>query len=170
MNDKMEWGNAIAAALLFVIFAIPVVGDAPGTGIDQCETEYCYLPGTGKDDAVEWDFFCMGGRKSGEWSKIPVPSQWELHGFGDYDYGMDKQHDETGKYRRMFSVLPQWKSKRIRIVFEGVMTDTEVLVNGRSAGPVHQGGFYRFGYDITNLVRAGENLLEVRFLGEVQVF
>ncbi len=32
------------------------------------------------------------------------------------------------------------------------MTDTTVLVNGRSAGPTHQGGFYRFRYDVTELL------------------
>src|ERR1044072_7355157 len=42
------------------------------------------------------------------------------------------------------------------------MTDTEVWINGRSAGPVHQGSFYRFKYDITPLLKFdGPNLLEV---------
>ena len=26
------------------------------------------------------------------------------------------------------------------------MTDTQVKINGKSAGPVHQGAFYRFSY------------------------
>jgi hypothetical protein len=42
------------------------------------------------------------------------------------------------------------------------MTDTKVLVNGKQAGPIHQGAFYRFKYDITDLLKpAGKNLLEV---------
>ena len=42
------------------------------------------------------------------------------------------------------------------------MTDTEARVNGLPAGPVHQGAFYEFRYDVTRLVRVGgENLLEV---------
>lgn len=50
----------------------------------------------------------------------------------------------------------------MRIVFDGVMTDTRVTVNGQSAGLVHQGGFYRFSYDITRLVNfEEENRLEV---------
>ena len=50
----------------------------------------------------------------------------------------------------------------MRLVFDGVMTDTAVKVNGRSAGPVHQGGFYRFRYDITEFLKFGaDNLLEV---------
>jgi beta-galactosidase/beta-glucuronidase len=42
------------------------------------------------------------------------------------------------------------------------MTDTEVKINGRKAGSKHQGGFYRFSYDITDLLKFGKkNLLEV---------
>ena len=42
------------------------------------------------------------------------------------------------------------------------MTDTEVKINGRTAGEMHQGGFYCFEYDITKLLKYGQNnLLEV---------
>ncbi len=42
------------------------------------------------------------------------------------------------------------------------MTDTEVKINGKSAGEIHQGSFYRFKYDITDkLIFGGTNLLEV---------
>ncbi len=33
-----------------------------------------------------------------------------------------------------FAIEPAWQGKRIYIVFEGSMTDTEVKINGRSAG------------------------------------
>ena len=42
------------------------------------------------------------------------------------------------------------------------MTDTKVKINGESAGRIHQGSFYRFRYDITDMLKFGkENLLEV---------
>ncbi len=42
------------------------------------------------------------------------------------------------------------------------MTDTEVKINGKSAGATHQGAFYSFSYDITQLLKVGKkNLLEV---------
>jgi beta-galactosidase/beta-glucuronidase len=42
------------------------------------------------------------------------------------------------------------------------MTDTEVKINGQSAGETHRGAFYAFKYDITKLLKFGaENLLEV---------
>ena len=40
-----------------------------------------------KDHTVQWDFFCTNGMNSGKWSKIDVPSNWELQGFGSYLYG-----------------------------------------------------------------------------------
>ena len=121
-----------------------------------------YLSGTDKDHTVQWDFYCTAGRNSGNWTKIAVPSNWELQGFGTYNYGHDKvKANEQGLYKHEFS-LDNWKGKKVFIVFEGSMTDTKVMVNGQEAGPVHQGGFYRFKYDITNLLKLnGKNLLEV---------
>ncbi len=122
-----------------------------------------YLSGTDKDRTVLWDFYCTEGRKSGVWTKIPVPSQWETHGFGNYNYGHDKvKYKEQGQYKTSFATQADWKNKRIFIVFEGSMTDTKVLINGKQAGDIHQGGFYRFKYDITNLLKpSGQNQLDV---------
>lgn len=134
------------------------------------ETERKYLSGQGPDDAVEWDFFCTAGRKSGEWTTIKVPSCWEQEGFGEYNYGVNfygKKTDpgiptEQGLYKHEFEIPESWRGRHVRLVFEGVMTDTRVLVNGQKAGSLHQGGFYTFGYDISKLVKFGkQNLLEV---------
>ncbi len=35
------------------------------------------------------------------------------------------------------------------------------MINGVLAGPIHQGGYYRFKYDITDQLKTGDNLLEV---------
>ncbi len=122
-----------------------------------------YLSGKGSDDTVEWDFYCTKGRNSGKWTKIKIPSCWETEGFGTYNYGHDKNKaNEQGLYKTTFEVPNEWRKKRILIVFEGSMTDTRVKINGRQAGEVHQGAFYRFKRDITGLVRFGKtNLLEV---------
>jgi hypothetical protein len=86
------------------------------------KTEIQYLSGTGSDHTVSWNFFCTGGQNSGKWTKIPVPSNWELQGFGTYNYGGDKDEiggKETGMYKYKFQVPKEWKSKQINIVFEG---------------------------------------------------
>ncbi len=126
------------------------------------ETNIKYLSGTDKDHTVKWDFYCTAGRNSGTWTKIAVPSNWELQGFGTYNYGHDKvKANEQGLYKHTF-FLNNRKGKKVFIVFEGSMTDTKVMVNGQQAGPVHQGGFYRFKYEITNLLSpGGKNVLEV---------
>ncbi|GAB3653772.1 glycoside hydrolase family 2 TIM barrel-domain containing protein [Echinicola sediminis] len=134
------------------------------------ETEKQYLSGTGYQDTKEWEFMVSGGRKGGEWSTINVPSVWEQEGYGKYQYGIkfygkpfpDGIADEVGHYKYTFEVPQEWENKIVRIVFDGSMTDTEVRINGRSAGNKHQGAFYRFKYDITDLLKYGkENLLEV---------
>jgi len=127
------------------------------------ETTKTYLSGTDKDHTKQWDFYCTAGRKSGIWTKIPVPSNWELQGFGSYNYGHDKvKASEQGIYRYEF-LMGKITGKKVFLVFEGAMTDTKVSINGKLAGDLHQGGFYRFKYDITTLLKPGQkNLLEVR--------
>ena len=151
--------------LLFIIvllmsgFAVP----ASGTVVAE-ETVRHYLSGKDKDSGVYWDFICSSGRNSNIPSRIKVPSCWETEGFGTYYYGWEEPQglDETGYYNYVFTADKDWKGKNIRIVFEGSMTDTEVKLNGRKAGGIHEGGFYRFDYDVTDMLAYGkENRLEV---------
>jgi beta-galactosidase/beta-glucuronidase len=130
------------------------------------KTAIQYLSGVDKDHTVAWDFYCTAGRNSGKWSKIQVPSCWELQGFGTYNYGkikLDKQSEEQGMYKYNFNVDHSWKGKVVRIVFEGSMTDTEVKINGKIAGKPHQGSFYHFKYDIGDKLNFdAPNTLEVK--------
>jgi hypothetical protein len=124
------------------------------------------LSGMGKagEAPVYWDFRLDTGRGAGEWKPILVPSCWEQQGFGAYYYGTQgrgKSDDdpvipkETGTYRRTFEIPATWRGREVHIVFEAAMTDTTVFINGQQAGDSHQGGFYRFSYDITRLVKTG---------------
>ena len=103
-------------------------------------TEIVYLSGTDASNTVKWDFFCTDGQNSGRWTKIPVPSNWELQGFGTYNYGHDwknkdlKLGNEHGLYKHKFDVPANWKGKTIHIVFDGSMTDTFVKINGKPCG------------------------------------
>jgi len=132
-------------------------------GLNAQQTEILMLSGADKDHTVTWDFFCTHGMNSGKWSKIEVPSNWEFQGYGSYLYGNVNQNaNEQGLYRHTFSVPDGWRTKKVFIVFEGSMTDTEVKINGKLAGPVHQGAFYPFSYDVSALLNFGsENLMEV---------
>ncbi len=127
------------------------------------QTEILFLSGEDADAPVDWEFMVSNGMNANKWTTISVPSNWELKGFGNYNYGLDKnKSNEIGYYKYEFNVLKEWEGRQINIVFEGVMTDTYVKINGKSAGNIHQGGFYRFEYNITDLLNYGkENLLEV---------
>lgn len=136
----------------------------PFTELRAQGTETMFLSGTDKDHTKKWKFYCTAGRNSGKWTTISVPSNWELQGFGKYNYGHDKdtvRGKEKGLYKYPFKVPASWRGKTVNIVFDGSMTDTEVKINGQSAGVVHQGSYYRFKYDITKLLQYGKtNLLE----------
>lgn len=134
------------------------------------KTEKKMLSGEGFGSTVEWDFFCSDGRNSNQWSKINVPSNWELEGFGTYTYGrwykqagVKNPSMEYGIYKYDFTVPEDWKGKSVSIIFEGAMTDTEVKINEKLAGDIHQGGFYRFSYDISDkLIYGQQNTLEAK--------
>jgi hypothetical protein len=94
--------------LLLLIFILPVRAQ---------KTEVFYLSGLDKDHTVQWDFFCTKGRNSGKWSKIAVPSNWELQGFGTYNYGRDRQFaDEQGLYKFQFKAPQSFRNKKVFIV------------------------------------------------------
>ncbi len=122
--------------------------------------EIIYISGTDNNNTKKWDFYCSSGRNSESWTTINVPSQWEQEGFGNYDYGRDYRtygkkftfSNESGIYKTNFDSPQEWANKQVFIVFEGVMTDAEVKINDTPAGPIHQGAFYRFKYNITDLI------------------
>ncbi len=154
----MHWVLQVEVLMLltFLFCALPAV-------LAQ-DTEVQYLSGHGKDDAVPWKFLCTSGAQSGYWTNLPVPSNWELHGFGTLNYHRDltNAYDERGLYEHDFSVPATWAGKRVFLVFAGVMTDTSAKLNGQSVGPLHQGGYYQFKYEVTALVKFGStNRLEV---------
>ncbi|HEX9601801.1 MAG TPA: beta-galactosidase, partial [Mariniflexile sp.] len=149
---------------LIVFFAFLI-----SLNISAQETQKIYLSGKDFKNPVKWDFMCTDGNNSKVWSTIHVPSNWELQGFGTYTYGRwykelneKEPSKEEGFYKYKFNIPASYKGKNITIVFGGAMTDTDVKVNGKSAGETHQGGFYEFKFDITSLLNYGaENLLEV---------
>ena len=141
------------------------------------ETQRQYLSGHGCDDMVEWDFQCTDGRNAGKWTKIGVPSCWELQGFGTYQYGMrfygkatpEGIADEKGLYKTEFTLPEEWQGRQIQLVFEAAFTEIRVQINGRKAGNgSYQGGFTRHTIDVSDRVFFGKkkNRLEVEVLKE----
>ncbi len=91
---------------VFVVFFVLLFS----SNIFAQQTEKQYLSGTGNDNTVNWEFFCTAGMNAGKWTTIPVPSCWELQGFGKYDYGFAKDSvrgKEKGLYKYSFNVPDQ---------------------------------------------------------------
>ena len=135
------------------------------TTAKAADTETQYLSGLGKDDPVPWQIQCDNGQHAQQWSTIGVPSNWELQGFGIYTYGRVTPQGGWPRvhctYKRSFTTAAAWRGKAIFLHFEGVMTDTRVTLNGQSAGPPHQGGYYAFKYNVTSLLKAAGQLNEM---------
>lgn len=152
--------------LLVLLASLTSIGYA-----QDIDTHRQYLSGRGSDSMVQWDFYCTGGQNSGKWTKIGVPSCWELQGFGTYQYGVrfsgahpEGIADEHGLYKYEFTLPQSWAGRQIELVFEAVMTDARVKINGRKAGKgLHQGGFTPFRIDVSDRVFFGnkKNRLEV---------
>lgn len=109
------------------------------------------------------------------WDTLPVPSHWQLHGYGapaytnvQYPFPVDPPHvpDEnaTGDYRRTFRLPDGFLADGARAVlrFEGVDSAARVWLNGAEAGRT-VGSRLPAELDVTDLLRPdAENVLAVR--------
>ncbi|GAA4083586.1 glycoside hydrolase family 2 TIM barrel-domain containing protein [Mucilaginibacter panaciglaebae] len=64
-------------------------------------------------------------------------------------------------YRRHFTIPEQLKGFRLFLHFEGVMVSATPSVNGHELAE-HQGGYLPFKYEITDLVKSGQNILAIK--------
>lgn len=131
-----------------------------------------------------WDFFYAASpievpagyqqadfTASEDWNTIPVPSNWQLHGYGHpqysscpYPFTVDPPHvplrNPTGCYRTEFLKKEDWSEREIYLVFEGVDSAFRVWVNGKFVG-YSEGSHYTSEFRITDLLETGSNLLAV---------
>ena len=102
------------------------------------------------------------------WSPTPIriPSPWNVNSFadnkgqgGDFrtypSYPKEWETIKMGWLRKSFPIPTNWKGRRIRLCFDAVAGDAQILINGKTAGH-HFGIFMPFAIDITDLVRFGE--------------
>ena len=122
-------------------------------------------------DAPE-DFAERGFDDAG-WDRLPVPSHWQLHGYGApaytnvrYPFPVDPPHvpDEnpTGDYRRHFTVPADWRDREAILRFEGVDSCLCAWLNGELVG-TSMGSRLPVEFDVGWMLRPGEeNVLAVR--------
>jgi beta-galactosidase len=116
-----------------------------------------------------------------QWRSIPVPSNWELQGYGvpiyvnvTYPFRAEpphvmldpapkfttfKERNPVGSYRREFVVPESWMDgRRICLHFAGARSALFVWVNGQSAG-FSEDSALPAEFEVTGLVHAGSNTL-----------
>ena len=111
---------------------------------------------TPKDSGMDAGFWKRDTDDS-SWESISVPSSWYYH--PNYHTPIGK----IGYYRRSVILTEQELSgKRFILDFRRAASRADVWINGIPAGPGHFGQDSSFQYDITALLRAGENRIAVR--------
>lgn len=124
-------------------------------------------------DLAPADFFQLD-YQVGSWPSIPVPSNWQMLGYGlprylAADYAFDKSNppfipqdtNETGSYRTTFDIPENWAGRQVFIVFDGVDSAFYLWVNGQMVG-YSQDSRLPAEYNLTPYLHPGQNLLAVQ--------
>ena len=111
-----------------------------------------------------------------KWDLIPVPSNWQMHGYGipiytnsKYPYSVksrkipniDHEYNPVGSYRTEFIIPKEWDGREIFIHFDGVKSAFYCWINGVEVG-YSQGSMTPAEFNITKHVKIGNNLLAVQ--------
>ncbi|MBI9033881.1 MAG: DUF4981 domain-containing protein [Bacteroidales bacterium] len=109
------------------------------------------------------------------WNDIPVPSNWELEGYGipiyvnqPYEWTQDPQppaipndYNPVGSYRRNFQVSEAWTDKEIFLHFGAVKSAFYLWINGEFVG-YSEGSKTPAEFNVTDFVKPGQqNLIAV---------
>ena len=120
------------------------------------------------------------------WATIPVPSNWEMHGYdrpiycnveyphsntppyidnrkGFNDGGKNYGTNPVGSYVRFFELPQGWEKQRSFLQFGGIYSAAFVYLNGRYVGYT-QGANNIAEFDVTKYLRPGENRLAVQVM------
>ncbi|TCC99497.1 glycoside hydrolase family 2 TIM barrel-domain containing protein [Pedobacter hiemivivus] len=145
------------------------------------------LNGIWKFNWVPWpqqrpvDFYRVSFDVS-KWKNIPVPSNWQVEGYGtpfyrnmgytfktNFPFVMNdtpkeftsyKERNPVGSYRRDFDLPLDWKTRQIFLTFEGVDAGFFLWINGQKVGySVNSRNAAEF--DITKYTKPGKNIVAV---------
>ncbi len=120
----------------------------------------------------DWLFFngeCAGAEKGyfkdDSWRKLDLPHDWAIEGPFDIKYnsrcgGLPVYG--TAWYRKSFTMPKSDAGKVVNIIFDGVMNDAQVWVNGEYVGR-RPYGYVSFSFDISKHLRYGaKNTISVK--------
>ena len=117
---------------------------------------------------------------AGDWDQIPVPSNWQMEGYGvpiytnitypfannppsvtstpPGNYTSYTLRNPVGSYRTEFTIPPEWTGRKVFIHFDGVKSAFYLWINGQEVG-YSQDSMTPAEWDITDYLLPGTNLL-----------
>jgi beta-galactosidase len=125
------------------------------------------------DPADRPDDFFRTGFDDSAWDEIPVPSNWELLGYGIPIYTnipypfpanppfVPDDWNPVGSYRKTFDVPADWVGMQVFLHFGSVKSAMYVWVNGQAVG-YSQGSKTPAEFNITPFLESGPNTLSVQ--------
>lgn len=116
--------------------------------------------------------FYQTGIDDSKWNDLPVPSNWELKGFGipiytNIIYPFPKNppfigdNNPVGTYRKQFTVPADWDGREVILQFGSITGCAFVSVNGQKAG-MTKASKSPAEFDVTKYLKKGNNLLAVQ--------
>jgi beta-galactosidase len=106
------------------------------------------------------------------WTDLPVPSNWEMKGFGIPIYTniiypfpanppfIDNNHNPVGSYRKTFTIPAGWKDKQVLLHFGSISGYAIIYINGQRVG-MSKVSKSPAEFNITSYLNEGTNLLAV---------
>lgn len=135
------------------------------------EWDFCYY---GSIYDLKEEFYREDSAVGPDWSRIPVPSVWQTQGFDSHQYTnvrypfpLDPPYvpheNPCGAYRHHFRWKKNAAAPKVFLNFEGVDSCFYVWLNGQYVG-YSQVSHATSEFDVTSLIREGDNLLAVLVL------
>ena len=111
------------------------------------------------NDAIKYEF------DDSEWNEIKIPHDWSIEGEINKNNPSGAQGGfypgGIGFYRKSFSFDEKWKDKQVLITFDGVMSNSDVWINGFHLGN-RPNGYVGFTYELTPYLKPTNNVLTVK--------
>ena len=171
-NPEVVAVNREPARAYFVAYESPdlaVKGDPPASRYYQSldgHWKFSWAPDPASRKA---GFFNPAYDASG-WDEIPVPSNWQRHGYGkpryvnvDYVFPANEPvvpelDNPVGSYRRAFDIPDDWNGREIFVRFGAANSGMYLWVNGEPVG-YSEDSKLPAEFNVTSFVKPGENLI-----------
>jgi beta-galactosidase len=161
--------------LLFIFLILTQITFSQVRTIEELDDNWKFQKGE-NDSAFQVVF------DDSRWETVSVPHDWAI--YGPFDKEIDKQNvaivqngeevatEKTGRtgalphvgtawYRNKFTPPNFDQEKKVILVFEGVMSQPQIYLNGKRVGEWAYGYSY-FYFDVSEYIKEGENTLAVK--------